>query len=326
MLHFGRKKLKKENENSTELNAMQMPSGTAIYTMPQKFVSTEKVKRFWTMGKIWVLIIFFLVAVVGGTYWLLLNANQQPIVDNIVNNQEEVAVDNNVSPPDQNQPAEGLVPSESTEELVKLDETSETSTESPIIPSLAETTVLPLSADADLDGLTDVEEQLYGTNPNKPDTDSDGYTDFAEMKNAYNPLGSGKLSDVKLFGSYTDSLDRFTASYPQGWSATKVNNDSVRFTASPDEFVIVLVQSNPKKLLITDWYKEAVPSAIPATLETETIGSDRGIFTPDRRSFYFVPKNNTGAVYVISYNVGTLVKTNFAATFDLIIRGLQVKK
>lgn len=42
--------------------------------------------------------------------------------------------------------------------------------------------------DADQDGLTNEEEQLYGTDPQKADTDGDGYSDGAEVRSGYDPL------------------------------------------------------------------------------------------------------------------------------------------
>jgi len=47
--------------------------------------------------------------------------------------------------------------------------------------------------DSDNDGLSDKEEEFYGTDKNNPDTDGDGYKDGDEVKNGYNPLGTGKL-------------------------------------------------------------------------------------------------------------------------------------
>lgn len=51
--------------------------------------------------------------------------------------------------------------------------------------------------DSDSDGLTDAQENYFGTNPNKADTDGDGYTDGEEVKNGYNPNGPGKLELTK---------------------------------------------------------------------------------------------------------------------------------
>ena len=43
-------------------------------------------------------------------------------------------------------------------------------------------------ADNDNDGLTNVEELHYGTNPNNPDSDSDGFDDGVEVSSGLNPL------------------------------------------------------------------------------------------------------------------------------------------
>ena len=74
--------------------------------------------------------------------------------------------------------------------------------------------------DVDHDGLTDKEEALYGTNPNKVDTDDDGLTDRDEVKvfktdptnqdtdgdsykdgdevrNGFDPKGAGKLLNIQ---------------------------------------------------------------------------------------------------------------------------------
>ncbi len=51
--------------------------------------------------------------------------------------------------------------------------------------------------DSDGDGLYDREEiKVYNTNPLNPDTDNDGYLDGEEVENGYNPAGEGKLLEV----------------------------------------------------------------------------------------------------------------------------------
>ena len=42
--------------------------------------------------------------------------------------------------------------------------------------------------DSDQDGLTNEEEKMYGTDPQKSDTDGDGYSDGAEVRAGYDPL------------------------------------------------------------------------------------------------------------------------------------------
>ncbi len=52
-----------------------------------------------------------------------------------------------------------------------------------------------LFIDADADGLPDDAEKRFGTKPDVADTDGDGFTDGDEVKNGYNPLGRGRLTD-----------------------------------------------------------------------------------------------------------------------------------
>ena len=47
--------------------------------------------------------------------------------------------------------------------------------------------------DTDSDGLTDDQENYFGTDVNKADTDGDGYNDGDEVKNGFNPNGTGNL-------------------------------------------------------------------------------------------------------------------------------------
>lgn len=51
---------------------------------------------------------------------------------------------------------------------------------------------LDIENDQDGDGVNDVKEAEYGTDPKNVDSDGDGYSDLEEIENGYNPLGSGK--------------------------------------------------------------------------------------------------------------------------------------
>lgn len=53
--------------------------------------------------------------------------------------------------------------------------------------------------DSDSDGLMNLDEAEYNTDPNNPDSDGDGYSDREEINNGYNPMGEGKLNGIDLF-------------------------------------------------------------------------------------------------------------------------------
>ena len=48
--------------------------------------------------------------------------------------------------------------------------------------------------DPDGDGLTNIEEEEWGTDPANSDTDGDGYDDGHEIRNGFNPLGEGRIA------------------------------------------------------------------------------------------------------------------------------------
>ncbi|MDX9893409.1 MAG: hypothetical protein RB292_03250 [Patescibacteria group bacterium] len=56
----------------------------------------------------------------------------------------------------------------------------------------------PNKVDTDLDGLTDRDEvSVFKTDPNNPDTDGDTYTDGDEVRAGYDPNGSGRILEVE---------------------------------------------------------------------------------------------------------------------------------
>lgn len=78
----------------------------------------------------------------------------------------------------------------STEETSQISTSTTTAT---VTPDLTNTIKLNFDKDSDNDGLTDLQEFAYGTNPKNSDSDGDGHVDNDEINNGYNPLGSGKL-------------------------------------------------------------------------------------------------------------------------------------
>ncbi|MFA6897034.1 MAG: hypothetical protein WCQ96_02000 [Patescibacteria group bacterium] len=69
-----------------------------------------------------------------------------------------------------------------------------------INPNMAVAAASSSALDTDVDGLSDEQEKVYGSDASKPDTDGDGYKDGDEIKNGYDPIvaGSARLDYNKL--------------------------------------------------------------------------------------------------------------------------------
>ncbi len=79
-----------------------------------------------------------------------------------------------------------------------------------------EATVSVVVTDSDSDGLSDYEELLLGTNPNKADSDGDGLSDFAEVKtHGSNPLTTDTDGD-----GYSDGVEVARDGNPNNRSVT----------------------------------------------------------------------------------------------------------
>ncbi len=76
------------------------------------------------------------------------------------------------------------------ESVPEVSTATEASQEPPPPPAPAPS---PAFIDSDGDGLTDLQEEQIGTDPNNPDTDGDGFNDGEEVEAGYNPLGPGRM-------------------------------------------------------------------------------------------------------------------------------------
>lgn len=76
-------------------------------------------------------------------------------------------------------------------EIIKINEEPE-KTEVAMVKGI----YIDKSTDWDLDGLSNLREEVLTTDPRNADTDKDGYPDGEEFINGYNPLGAGKAEDM----------------------------------------------------------------------------------------------------------------------------------
>jgi hypothetical protein len=185
-------------------------------------------------------------------------------------------------------------------------------------------TVVQSSQDTDADGLTDVEEGLYGTSISLPDTDGDGYVDGQEAASGYDPASKGKLQDSVAIRQYSDPTEGYSLLYPAAWTLSDdPQNTRGKMFSTNGEFMEVSVQENPSRLSARDWYLSKSPS-VDSSLIVSVSNWDKslsGVQSPNGLTVYFTKGDKA---YVIDYNINVLTQVNFKTTFQMMNRSFTV--
>ena len=183
---------------------------------------------------------------------------------------------------------------------------------------------LPSSQDTDADGLTDIEEALYGTSISVADTDGDAYADGQEVPNGYDPLGSGKLENSTKVQTHVNNQEGYYLLYPAAWAVADdpQNTRGKIFTAS-GEFVSVSVQENPARLSARDWYLTKSPGISSASIVSVTNWDKTlsGVESIDGSTVYYTSGDTA---YVISYNTNILSQANYKTTFKMMYKSFKL--
>ena len=185
------------------------------------------------------------------------------------------------------------------------------------------------SVDSDNDQLTDEEEDLYGTEKRKPDTDEDGYLDGQELINLFNPKAAGAslLETSGLVNKYSNPIFNYEILHPSAWLArpTDQSLSEVIFQSTTGEYIEVLVQDNPDKLDLVQWYLKQSPLADLNQVKRQVTkqGYDE-LISPDQLTHYLADKNNPDKVYVIAYNIGNKTRVNFLTTFQMMLNSFKL--
>jgi len=198
-----------------------------------------------------------------------------------------------------------------------------------------ETPEFILGVDSDNDGLSDVEENnIYITNSNTNDSDGDGYKDNQEVLSLYNPMGEGYLSESGLISEFINSKYNYRIYYPKIWHPEdRTEGELVQFFSDVDGLMQIIVQDNPAKLGIKEWYAELINSS-PAlvTQQMEQLKSGlEVIYSVDGLTAYLTLSSNLleqvgggDNVYILTYSPEENNKLEFLATFKMMINSFKV--
>ena len=182
-----------------------------------------------------------------------------------------------------------------------------------------------VGSDSDGDGLTDKEENIFGSDANNSDGDGDGYTDLSEIMNLYNPAGGGKLEDSSAVKKYMNAAYGYNLIYPSGWQASNVGgDDSVIFKSSDNHFVQVISQTNTNKQSIDEWYKQQFNVSDINNLKRVAGNNWQGIKNDDGLTVYLTDDEKI-YIYTITYNFGGQNILEYKNIFEMMIKSFRIE-
>lgn len=184
----------------------------------------------------------------------------------------------------------------------------------------------PAGLDTDSDGLTDVEETLFGSDTRNPDSDGDGFLDGNEVFNLYSPV---ERAPAKLPGSglvkETNGSIGWSMFIPGKWTVVMdaADGSAATIDSGHGEKFLISIEKNDDNLPIVDWYMGKNPGADKARImKYRSKGGYEGIIGPDLLTT-FVPWGNR--VFVYKYDMGKQPFINFRTVYSMMLNSLTLK-
>jgi|GEM_PF-3430696 len=178
--------------------------------------------------------------------------------------------------------------------------------------------------DADRDLLTEAEEKIFATDPDKADSDQDGFLDGQEVLNLFDPrfAQGATLVDSNSIRTFISNEFNYRLFIPTSWSEKIVEADKIRFEADNNVFFEVIVEKNLDNFSSArDWYVDQFPS-IPESSLTNVQGQNiSGIVSPDGLTSYFITPDY---IYTLTYNPGLKQELNYLTTYRMMVRSFSL--
>lgn len=178
-------------------------------------------------------------------------------------------------------------------------------------------------ADSDSDGLTNIEEILFGSDPKNPDTDDDTYLDGNEVYHLYNPRAdlAGGITDAGFAREFSADDLLFAVVYPSRWTVQLDDSTFVAKAPTGETISMESLDLDPA-VDLKAWYLAQDSEA--TTDELSDILTKRGyagITSPDKRTTYV---SAGGTIFAITYDLGEVVEINFFITYQMMVNSFTV--
>lgn len=182
------------------------------------------------------------------------------------------------------------------------------------------------SSDFDADGLTDSEEEIYGTDPSIFDTDKDEYNDGQEVANLYNPKGQApvRIADSGLVREYTAPNSSYRFYYPISWTIGAVDTagTNILLTAANGDYIEVRQSDKKPGEDFNAWFGRNAGGEKITDLENGLNRFGTNFFK--RKDDLVAYVDNTHSVLVLIYHPESSAPINFRHIMRMLLESLRV--
>jgi len=184
-----------------------------------------------------------------------------------------------------------------------------------------------VSIDTDSDGLTDVEEKLYGTDIHNSDTDGDTYLDGNEVFHVFDPLSiaPSSLMDtdflLRVEGEFEG--DSYSLYHPKSWKAkfSEVDENSQIFEISKDKKIIFTTHKKESEEDFLMWYNVKTEKVSEENFSKGETKNGYTIFWSENGLSAFVIFENV--IYEFEYDNNDSSSIDYLQTFKMMINSFN---
>ena len=182
------------------------------------------------------------------------------------------------------------------------------------------------SSDFDADGLTDLEEEVYGTDPSIFDTDKDEYNDGQEVANLYNPKGQApvRIADSGLVREYTAPDSGYRFYYPISWTVGAVDaaGTNILLTAANGDYIEVRQSAKRPGEDFSAWFGRMAGTEKITDLENSLNRFGTAFYK--RKDDLVAYIDNSQSVLVLIYHPESSAPINFRHIMRMLLESLRV--
>ncbi len=183
--------------------------------------------------------------------------------------------------------------------------------------------------DTDSDGLTDIEERLYGSEYRNPDSDADSFLDGNEVFHGFDPVNPDPalLSDSTAIELYEhEGEDGFSFLRPKTWlieRSSSESGDSIRLSSGTDATFIINILPNTDELDFEAFFNQELSTDYGPRnrfIDSMTKLGLIGIETANGRLAIYEFQNS---ILVFEYDLGSDTSIEYLQTFKMLMNSVK---